>query len=150
VTDETSVSLNLGVDVAIPEDYVSDMGQRLRTYKRVASARDDETLRQIRAETEDRYGRLPASVENLFAYSRLRRAAEQLGVVSIDRTPTGVAVKLSEKARVAPEKLLALVSEREGASFSPSGILRLELSEEEADNLIETVHGLLLRVGAAD
>jgi len=35
VEDETSVSLNLGVDVAIPEDYIQDMGQRLRTYKRV-------------------------------------------------------------------------------------------------------------------
>ncbi|MCA1613691.1 MAG: transcription-repair coupling factor, partial [Acidobacteria bacterium] len=149
ISDETSVSLNLGVDVAIPEDYISDMGQRLRTYKRVASARDDETLRQIRAETEDRYGRIPAPVENLFAYSRLRRAAEELGVVSIDRTPAGAAVKLSEKARVAPEKLLALVSERAGATFSPSGVLRLELSEEEQDALIETVHGLLLRVGAA-
>jgi transcription-repair coupling factor (superfamily II helicase) len=150
VTDETSVSLNLGVDVAIPEDYISDMGQRLRAYKRVASARDDEALRQIRAETEDRYGRLPAPVENLFAYSRLRRVAERLGAVSLDRTPNGVAVKLSEKARVAPEKLLALVGERPGASFSPGGVLRVELSEEEAGNLIETVHGLLLRVGAAD
>jgi transcription-repair coupling factor (superfamily II helicase) len=152
VEDETSVSLNLGVDVAIPEDYVSDMGQRLRAYKRVASARDDEALRQIRAETEDRYGRLPESVENLFAYSRLRRAAEQLGVVSIDRTPSGVALKLSERARVAPDKLLALVSERVGASFSPSGVLRLELAgaESESTALIETVRGLLLRVAAAD
>ena len=92
ISDETSVSLNLGADVAISEDYISDMGQRLRTYKRVASARDDETLRQIRAETEDRYGRPPASVENLFAYSRLRRVAEELGVISIDRTPAGAAI----------------------------------------------------------
>ncbi len=150
ISDETSVSLNLGADVAISEDYISDMGQRLRTYKRVASARDDETLRQIRAETEDRYGRPPASVENLFAYSRLRRAAEELGVISIDRTPAGAAVKLSEKARVAPEKLLALVAGRAGATFSPGGVLRLELSEEEQDALIETVHGLLLQIGLAD
>ncbi|PYS67029.1 MAG: transcription-repair coupling factor, partial [Acidobacteria bacterium] len=42
VEDETSVTLNLGVDVAIPEEYISDMGQRLRTYKRVSSARDDQ------------------------------------------------------------------------------------------------------------
>ncbi|HEX7175219.1 MAG TPA: transcription-repair coupling factor, partial [Pyrinomonadaceae bacterium] len=51
VEDEASVSISLGVDVAIPESYISDMGQRLRTYKRVASARDDETLSQIRRET---------------------------------------------------------------------------------------------------
>ena len=150
VEDETSVSLNLGVDVAIPEDYIGDMGQRLRTYKRIASARDDESLRQIRAETEDRYGRLPASVENLLAYARLRRAAEQTGVISIDRTPQGVAFKLGEKARVAPEKLLALVRERPGAAFTPSGVLRVELAAGEQENLIETAHGLLLQIHATD
>ena len=64
VEDETSVTLNLGVDVAIPEDYISDMGQRLRTYKRVSSARDEETLASIRTETEDRYGRIPESVDS--------------------------------------------------------------------------------------
>jgi transcription-repair coupling factor (superfamily II helicase) len=150
VQDETSVSLNLGVDVAIPDDYINDMGQRLRTYKRIASARDDEALRQIRAEMEDRYGRVPESVENLLAYARLRRAAEQTGAISIDRTPQGIAIKLSEKARVAPEKLLALVRERAGAAFSPNGVLRLELNEDEQARLIETAHGLLLQIRAAD
>src|SRR5204862_3244728 len=38
IEDEVSVSINLGVDVAIPEDYIEEMGQRLRTYKRVSSA----------------------------------------------------------------------------------------------------------------
>ncbi|HVF49313.1 MAG TPA: transcription-repair coupling factor, partial [Pyrinomonadaceae bacterium] len=152
VEDEASVSLNLGVDVSIPEDYISDMGQRLRTYKRVASTRDDETLAQIRAETEDRYGRLPASVESLFEYAALRRTAEALGVISIDLTPGGggIAVKLSPSARVAPEKLLALVGRREGANFAPSGVLRVELDDEEAERLIETAHGLLLEIRNAD
>ncbi|HEX8127558.1 MAG TPA: transcription-repair coupling factor [Pyrinomonadaceae bacterium] len=150
VQDETSVSLNLGVDVAISEDYISDMGQRLRTYKRIASARDDETLRQIRAETEDRYGRIPESVERLLAYARLRRTAETVGVLSLDRTPTGIAIKLSEKARVAPEKLLALVGARAGASFTPNGVLRIDLGEDEADDVIQTAHGLLLQISSAD
>jgi transcription-repair coupling factor (superfamily II helicase) len=150
VEDETSVSINLGVDVAIPEDYVSDMGQRLRTYKRVSSARDEETLSVIRTEIADRYGRLPAPVERLFAYARLRRLAEEMGVVSIDKTAGGMAIKLSEKARVAPEKLLAMVKEREGASFTPSGVLRLELDEEETDYVLETARRVLLEVRAGD
>ncbi len=150
VEDETNVSINLGADVAIPEDYISDMGQRLRTYKRVSSARDEETISTIRAEVEDRYGRLPPSVEGLFTYARLRRLAEEVGVVSIDKTAGGIAIKMSEKARVAPERLLALLAEREGASFTPSGVLRLELSEEEMDYLLETARRMLLEVRAAD
>jgi transcription-repair coupling factor (superfamily II helicase) len=150
VEDETSVSINLGVDVAIPEDYISDMGQRLRTYKRVSSARDEETLRDILVETQDRYGRIPEPVERLFEYAGVRRVAEEVGAVSIDRTHTGIAIKLGEKARVAPEKLMALVGKREGASFTPSGILRIELDEKEMNTVLETARGVLLEIRAED
>ncbi|HKR02288.1 MAG TPA: transcription-repair coupling factor [Pyrinomonadaceae bacterium] len=150
VEDETSVSINLGVDVAIPEDYISDMGQRLRTYKRVSSARDEETLRAILAETQDRYGRMPEPVGRLFEYARLRRLAEEVGVISIDRTPTGIAVKLGERARVQPEKLMNLVGTRSGATFTPAGVLRVDLNERERDDLLETARGVLLEIRAGD
>jgi len=148
VEDETSVSISLGADVAIPEDYISDMGQRLRTYKRVSSARDEETLREIMVETQDRYGRLPESVLRLFEYARLRRLAEEVGVISIDRTPVGIAVKLGEKARVAPEKLMRVVSEREGATFAPTGVLKVALSEDEKDAVLETARAVLQGIRA--
>jgi transcription-repair coupling factor (superfamily II helicase) len=150
IEDEVSVSINLGVDVAIPEDYIGDMGQRLRTYKRVSSARDHETLDAIKTETEDRYGRLPHSVERLFDYARLRRLAEQIGVLSIDKTADGVAIKLFEKATIAPEKLAGFLNSRENASFSPSGVLRVDLSEDERERILETVRGVLLEVRIPD
>jgi transcription-repair coupling factor (superfamily II helicase) len=148
VEDETSISINLGVDVAIPETFISDMGQRLRTYKRVSSARDEEALAAIRAETEDRYGRIPEPVANLFDYARLRQAAELIGVISIDRMRDGIAIKMSEKARVDPEKLMELVQVREGASFTPSGVLRVELNEEEKDEVLAVARRVLLQVHA--
>ncbi len=146
VEDETSVTINLGVNVAIPETYISDMGQRLRTYKRVSSARDEDALAAIRTETEDRYGRIPESVDDLFAYARLRQAAEDVGVISIDRAPGGIAIKLSEKARVAPEKLMEMVRVREGASFAPSGVLRLELSQAEREEVLAIARRVLLQI----
>ncbi len=150
VEDETSVALNLGVDVAIPEEYISDMGQRLRTYKRVSSARDETTLQSIRTETEDRYGRVPPSVERLFSYARLRRTAEELGIVSIDRTPDGIALKFSEKARISLEKLGNFVSGHAGSVFTPSGVLKLTLTEDEQDNVLAFARDVLLQIQAAD
>ncbi len=148
VEDEPTVSINLGVDVAIPESFIGDMGQRLRTYKRVSSARDEEVLAAIRAETEDRYGRIPEPVEDLFNYARLRQTAELVGVISIDRTREGIAIKLAEKARVAPEKLMELIQVREGASFTPSGVLRMELNEEERDHALAVARRVLLQIRA--
>lgn len=150
VEDETSVTINLGVDVAIPDDYINDMGQRLRTYKRVSSARDEETLSSIRNETQDRYGRLPESVEQLFGYAQLRRVAENLAVLSIDKTAEGVALKFSEKARISPEKLAAFINQSPGRVFTPTGVLKLALNDDEQENLLDTVRGVLMQLRLAD
>ena len=138
--DAASVSLNLGADVSIPNDYISETSQRLRTYKRISSAAREEDLRQIYSEINDRYGKMPISVENLFEYARLRKTAEQMRVVSVDKTKEGFAIKLGENARVAPEKLMQLLSENEGASFSPGGVLKVATMEE---NLIEAARKVL-------
>jgi transcription-repair coupling factor (superfamily II helicase) len=90
------------------------------------------------------------SVERLFAYARLRRLAEELGIVSIDRTPDGVAVKFSEKARISPEKLAVFIESHQGAVFTPAGVLRLVLSEDEEDNVLEVTRGVLLGLRASD
>ena len=143
IADETSVSINLGIDVSIPKDYISDTSQRLRTYKRISSAESDAALSQIHSEIGDRYGQIPESVENLFAYGRLRKLAEELRVMSIDKTVDGIAIKLTENAKVSPDNLMKLLSENEGAVFSPNGVLRVATKNENpisaARLILETV-----------
>ncbi len=139
IADETSVSINLGVDVSIPKDYIVEASQRLRTYKRISSAESDESLSQIHAEIEDRYGRVPESVNSLFEYGRLRKIAERMGIVSVDRAGSSLAIKLSENARVDPEKLLEFVAESDDRSFSPSGILRVGIEREPIKTAIDVI-----------
>ncbi len=143
IEDETSVSLNLGIDVSIPQDFINETSQRLRTYKRISSTENEEDLRKIYLEIEDRYGRLPDSVENLFEYARLRQTAELMHVIGVDRAKEGLAIKLGEKSRVEPEKLMAFIAENVGSAFSPNGILRVPIDEE---NLIETARRILLEI----
>jgi transcription-repair coupling factor (superfamily II helicase) len=133
IEEEVSTQLNLGVDTRIPDDYIADMGQRLRTYKRIASARSDEELNRVSEEIADRYGRLPEAVENLFAYARVRREAERLGILSIDRTGESFAVKLGEKARVEPDNLLKFLAENPNASFTPTGVLKVKVGPARVD-----------------
>ncbi len=143
IEDEIGVSINLGVDVSIPQEYISETSQRLRTYKRISSADSEEVLRRIYTEIADRYGRIPESVENLFEYARLRKLAEEMRIISIDKTSDGLAIKFDEKARVAPEKLMDLINTNEGSNFSPNGILRVPADKE---NIIETARKVLERI----
>ena len=97
-------------------------------------------MQSIYAEINDRYGKTPASVDNLFDYARLRKQAEQMRVVSVDKSANGLAIKLGETAKVAPEKLMFFLSKNESAIFSPNGILRVEVRIE---NLIEAARLIL-------
>ena len=47
---------------------------------------------------------------------------------------------------MAPEKLMELIHVREGANFAPSGVLRLELSEEEKDEVLAVARRVLLQI----
>lgn len=145
IDDETSVSLNLGVDVSIPHEFISETSQRLRTYKRISSTETEDDLRQIYVEIQDRYGKMPESVENLFEYARLRQTAEEMHVVSVDKAKEGIAIKLGEKSQVAPDKLMQLIEEVEGSAFSPNGILRVPVDE---NNLIENARKILGEIRA--
>ncbi|HJQ67449.1 MAG TPA: transcription-repair coupling factor [Blastocatellia bacterium] len=145
VEDEVSTTINLGVSIRIPEEYIYDASQRLRTYKRISSAESEAELADIHAEIADRYGPIPETVENLFEYARLRREASRLGVVSIDREGDRLAVKFGEQARIDPDKLIALVSSG-GASFTPAGVLKLKLASEDDAAVFEEVSQLLDRL----
>lgn len=134
IEEDISTQLNLNVDVRIPDEYVFDMSQRLRAYKRIASASSDEELARIHEEISDRYGRMPESVENLFEFASVRRAAESLGIVAIDRIKDSFSIKLSEKAKIDPEKLMRLLEENKAASFSPTGVLKLKLEAGEFED----------------
>jgi transcription-repair coupling factor (superfamily II helicase) len=142
IEDDTSAAINLGVDIRIPEDFIYDMSQRLRTYKRISSSENDTELADIHAEIQDRYGSIPESVENLFEYARLRREASRLSVISIDREGERLSVKFSEKAKIDPEKLISMVSEGR-AAFTPSGVLKVTLQAETDAQIFAEVRGLL-------
>ena len=61
-----------------------------------------------------------------------------------------MAIKFSEKARVEPEKLSVFVRKQSGATFTPSGVLRLDLTEEEIDDVLSLAHGALLELRPND
>jgi len=145
VEDEVSTAINLGVDIRIPEEYIYDVSQRLRTYKRISSAESEEELADIHAEIEDRYGPIAETVENLFEFARLRRETSRLGIISIDREGDRLAIKLSEQAKIDPDKLISLVSGGE-ATFAPSGVLKVRLKSEDDAAVFSEVRALLDRL----
>lgn len=140
VYDEMSVSIELRLDLAIPKDFISDTGQRLRIYKRIASAENEAVISELRTEIQDRYGRLPAAVSNLLDHGRLRIVAERIGVISIDSVGEGFSIKIGPRSRVSPERLLEFIESNEAVTFSPNGVIRCQ---DAGIDLVGSIIGLL-------
>ncbi len=67
------------LELLIPEDYVKNITERLSLYTQLDSAKTEEELTQFKTQVVDRFGPLPAPVEELLTSVRLRWLAEQLG-----------------------------------------------------------------------
>jgi transcription-repair coupling factor (superfamily II helicase) len=138
---ERTVTLSLGLDLAIPHSYVADENWRMMLYKKIARAGDDAALEEVRREIADRFGEPPAAVGRLIAYARVRARAERLGVTSATYQGGRLHVRFAENAAVDADRLLELVQGTPGASLTPGRALSLPAGRGDA--LLEEVAQIL-------
>jgi transcription-repair coupling factor (superfamily II helicase) len=104
---ETDVELHL--PALIPDDYLGDVHARLTLYKRIASARNEEELRDLQVEMIDRFGLLPDSAKQLFAVASLKLMATPLGIRKLDFGANGGRITFREKPEVEPMAIIKLI-----------------------------------------
>ncbi len=141
--EEISASINLNLDIRIPESYISDAGQRLRMYKRISSAATEEELDALRQEMVDRFGQYPESVENLFRYALLRQETLELRIQSVEKSRNQIFFRFADNSKVSAEKLMKLVTRNKTASFSPQGLLTLNMPQVPPPALFDGIKKIL-------
>jgi transcription-repair coupling factor (superfamily II helicase) len=145
IEEEVETSMNLGVDIYIPKNYISEENLRMTFYKKIASASTDDRLEEIRNELRDRFGALPQNVENLIRFVQVKRFAQHMGVVSIVREGARAVIKMTAQAKVDPNKLLMLIQQDQQVKFTPNGVLTFPLKvqgPEVIDAIEATLRGL--------
>ncbi|HUY12798.1 MAG TPA: transcription-repair coupling factor [Terriglobia bacterium] len=123
---ELRVTLKLGLDIKIPESYISDESQRLRMYKRISTIASPEARLELQTEMLDRFGNLPESVSNLLDYALLKSSAEEMLVEAIERKTDEVWLRFHPEAPIQPEDLKSFMQRHRGSSFRPDGTLRIK------------------------
>jgi transcription-repair coupling factor (superfamily II helicase) len=148
--DQARATLNLKVDLRIPEEYVPEVHQRMALYKRASQVRSPAEIQAFRDEVRDRYGALPPQVDALLGYAGLRLRSEALGVVQADLAGGALHLRFAPTTPLAPETLVPVVRRLPGASLSPQGVLRVPLPPGSAAPLaLASVLRALEGVGAA-
>ncbi|MCL4791381.1 MAG: transcription-repair coupling factor, partial [Gammaproteobacteria bacterium] len=109
-----AIEINLHLPALLPEDYLPDVHLRLVHYKRIASARTEQALRELQIELIDRFGPLPEATRNLFRLTALRLCAEPLALRRLDAGPAGGFVEFGPATTVSPVWLVKLLRDELG------------------------------------
>ena len=104
--------VELGIAALLPDNYMPDVHQRLVEYKRIATAKTSDRLRELQVELIDRFGLLPETARNLFRAAELRLSARTLGIRRIQCGPTGGMLEFSGNGSVDPGILVSLIQSR--------------------------------------
>jgi transcription-repair coupling factor (superfamily II helicase) len=72
-------TIDTDLEIMIPDSYVENIGERLSLYTRLDQSDDDAALELMKSELQDRFGPIPAPVNDLFVTIQCRRLAIALG-----------------------------------------------------------------------
>jgi transcription-repair coupling factor (superfamily II helicase) len=145
----TGTEVNLRIPALLPDTFLPDVHGRLLVYKRVASARSDAELRELKVEMIDRFGLLPDAARNLFEVTRLKLLAEKLGIVKIEASGLGGKLRFAADTPVDPMTLVRLV-QRESNRYSLGGANELKFRQETEtpQDRITMIEQLLTKLAA--
>ena len=145
--EEFEATMNLKIDLHIPHEFVADAGGRMKIYRQVAGALDEQELDGVREQIRDLYGQPPQAVENLLRFARLKLRATALRLEKVEREGNRLAVKFTPGSTVNANMLAGLVADDPGARFTESGVLFKTIDGGSAGDVLEQVAKLLLSLG---
>ena len=135
---QSVTEVDLGVPALLPDDYVHDVHERLILYKRIASAENDEALRELQVELIDRFGQLPEQTKTLFEAARIKLRAAPLGIAKIDLGPSSGRILFGKEPTIDVPTLIALI-QKESRHFALDGQEKLRFSLPDEGDLTSRI-----------
>ncbi|MGC3964316.1 MAG: transcription-repair coupling factor [Rhodocyclaceae bacterium] len=101
--------INLHVPALLPNDYCSDVQERLTLYKRMANCDSTDELQGIQEELIDRFGNMPEQTQALIETHRMRLAAAPLGITKIDASESRIQLQFVPNPPIEPIRIIQLI-----------------------------------------
>jgi transcription-repair coupling factor (superfamily II helicase) len=139
--------INLRVPALIPEDYLPDVHARLILYKRIASAADEDGLKELQVEMIDRFGLLPEPTKHLVRLTLLKLQAEKLGIKKVDSGPQGGRIEFAADTCVDPLVLIKLIQgQPKRYKFEGATLFKFQVPMERPEERFNTLEALFERL----
>jgi len=108
-TSLEEIEINPGIACIIPETFLPDVHERLILYKRIASAANEDELKELKIEMIDRFGLLPEPTQNLFESSSLKNYSQEIGILTINIYDDKAEITLNVNNIIDTTKIINLI-----------------------------------------
>ncbi|MCB1908675.1 MAG: transcription-repair coupling factor, partial [Rhodocyclaceae bacterium] len=122
---EVVSEINLHTPALLPNDYCSDVGERLTLYKRLANCESEDELRDLQEELIDRVVAMPPLTRELIASNRLRLLLKPYEIHKLDASEAQITVQFGANPPIDPVKVIELIQkDRNTRMAGPDRLIR--------------------------
>lgn len=141
--------LEIDIEILIPDQYMNINQQKVEVYQKIAGARTLEEIESIRDNVEDRFGKAPQSVENLFEAAAVRVSAFANEVKKVRIRSGMVELLLKEDKKLKRKEIESWRREVDYPmefSFAGVPLIRIDLSQLSKNKRLSYLRSILNRV----
>jgi len=102
------MKIDLQINAFISKNYIKNDKARTEIYRRMASLRSEDEIKDMRFELKDRFGEIPAEVENLFKIISLKIIATASGIYHIFTENDSVSLRIHPSVSLSPQAVKKL------------------------------------------
>ena len=136
--------INIHASALIPDDYLSDVHERLLFYKRIGNADNLGELQSLRTEMIDRFGVMPTALVNLFLVHKMRIKSKDVDIAKIDVSAHQLNLEFKPDTCVDGMAIIKLMQSQEGYRMNgATGLKYVFKDEKNVAERIELLLGLL-------
>lgn len=140
--------INLPLSAYLPETYITDIDQRLSIYRRLARMEEVKSISALKAELQDRFGRVPEETDNLFLKIMLKVLAVRAGCKRLDLNGQLLVLHFSEIHQKNPLGIIDLVTQTPRRyRLDQDGLLKTTLSPGSPNVLLSQTKNILIELG---
>ncbi|MCF2625591.1 transcription-repair coupling factor [Fusobacterium perfoetens] len=103
------IKIDLNEPAYIPKEYIEEF-EKITIYKRAVEMTELQDIRNLFDEIEDRFGKAPQEVKNLFRFLEIKAQAFNCGVSEIKKETNGSYYMKFNKDRIIPEKIISMIT----------------------------------------
>jgi transcription-repair coupling factor (superfamily II helicase) len=149
IRHERDPEISVDVPAFLPDDYVTDMGQRLDFYRRLARATDEDDIRATLGELEDRYGPLPDEARLLGEVMGQKILVRAIAALAYELGPARLVVSLGADSPLDPARVMRMVQGRSSRwKLTPDMRLSYAFDEAEKNDRLAVARARLQEVTA--